>query len=191
LTDNNTYPELINLIIDGLSRWRTGDSGASTHSKIPWLHNLGTKQDLCGWRNFFEGLLVTDWRDAVKHHFDRTHSMKSPKRWLSALIRKMWLIAWDLWEHRNGYLHDQETSILVQQINTLIAEQFDIGVKTLDAPTKALFKGGLQVVLAKPLDVKQQWHRRVLAARQNASLGQAETYQSERKTMARWLGTHV
>jgi hypothetical protein len=116
-------------------------------------------QDQCGWRNFFEGLIVSVWQVAVQQYFKRVHSTKSPCRWLSALIRKMWLIAWDLWEHRNGYLHDKETSILITQLNSQIAKQFVSGMQTLDAPTKTLFKPGLQAILAKPLEVKQQWLR--------------------------------
>jgi hypothetical protein len=29
-------------------------------------------------------------------------------RWLSALICKLWQVAWDMWEHRNGIFHDKE-----------------------------------------------------------------------------------
>jgi hypothetical protein len=30
------------------------------------------------------------------------------KRWAIALIQKLWDTAWDLWEQRNGILHEQE-----------------------------------------------------------------------------------
>jgi len=38
-------------------------------------------------------------------------SRKTGKRWLTALIQKMWKVAWDLWEHRNGVRHEQENFI--------------------------------------------------------------------------------
>jgi hypothetical protein len=179
LNENNSHPGITNLIIDGLSRWRNGNPTSGVRLKTHWLHQLGLKQDSCAWRNFFEGLLVTDWQEAMLNHLARSHSVKSPRRWISALIHKMWLIAWDLWEHRNGYLHAKETSLLFTQIDMMITKQFGIGTRTLDAPTKSLFKEGLQAVLSKPLEVKQQWHCRVLAARQNAALGHSQSYQSE------------
>jgi hypothetical protein len=100
----------------------------------------------------------------------------------------MWLVAWDLWEHRNGFLHDKDCSILLAQLDSQIAEQFDIGAHSLDPDTKALFKHGLQSILAKPLEVKHQWIRRVRAARNNEALGNNDRFRSERQSMARWLG---
>jgi hypothetical protein len=100
----------------------------------------------------------------------------------------MWLIAWDLWEHRNGFLHDKECSILVSQLDSQITAQFAIGATLLDPATRVLFKQGLKCILDKPLEVKQQWVRRVLAARDNVALGNNDRYSSERATMSRWLG---
>lgn len=186
MDDNSTHPQMRDAIIHGLNSWRSGT--AETFSTlIPWLQELTTKQQQCGWRNFFEGLWITDWLIATQRYFLKIAPKKSPRRWTSALIRKMWLIAWDLWEHRNGYLHDKETSILSQQVDADISEQFSLGLKQLDNPTKALFQGGLTKVLAKPLEVKQQWLRRVTEARHNSALGQS-SFQSERQVMAQWLG---
>jgi hypothetical protein len=189
LESNGSHPEITNLIIDRLSRWRLGDDlAAPTPTHIPWLLELSKKQDSCGWRNFFEGFLLKDWYITLNQHLSRTHSRKSPRRWLSALIRKLWLIAWDLWEHRNGFLHNKDQSILISQLDAQIADQFKIGTSSLDSDTKSLFKQGLPSILERPLDVKQQWLRRVCAARNNVSLGNNARYSTERQIMARWLG---
>jgi hypothetical protein len=189
LESNGSHPEITNLIIDRLSQWRLGDdlvAPPSTH--IPWLLELSKKQDSCGWRNFFEGFLLKDWYTTLNQHLSQTHSRKSPRRWLSALIQKLWLIAWDLWEHRNGFLHNKDQSILISQLDAQIADQFKIGTSSLDSGTKSLFKQGLPSILERPLDVKQQWLRRVCAARNNVSLGNNARYSTERQIMARWLG---
>jgi hypothetical protein len=188
LDSNGSHPEITNLIIDRLSRWRSGDTTAASTPRIPWLQELAKKQDQCGWRNFFEGFLLTDWYAIITLHLTRTRSRKSPRRWISALIRKMWLIAWDLWEHRNGYLHVKDSSILISQLDAQIAEQFETGVTSLDSDTKSLFQQGLPFILTRPMDVKQQWLRRVRAARNNAALGHNKRFSSERQIMARWLG---
>jgi hypothetical protein len=174
-------------ILSGLNSWHYDVQDLFTTS-IPWLQELREKQQKCGWRNFFEGLLLSDWRDAIQEYHRKLSSTKSPKRWISALIRKLWLIAWDLWEHRNGYLHDKEVTLLTQQVDSAISDQFSIGFATLDGPTRVLFRGGLQAVLNKPFDVKQQWLRRIQQARSNVALGKA--FHSERQVMAKWLGTH-
>lgn len=189
LENNGSHPEITNLIINKLSRWRLGNDLADSSSHhIPWLRELSQKQDSCGWRNFFEGFLLNDWYTIINHHFTRTRSRKSPRRWISALIRKLWLIAWDLWEHRNGFLHDKDQSILISQLDAQIAEQFEIGHTSLDVNTKSLFKQGLPFILKRPIDVKHQWLRRVCAARDNAALGDNARFGTKRQIMARWLG---
>jgi hypothetical protein len=187
MDDNCTHPKMRDAILSGLNSWHYKVQDPFKTS-IPWLHELYVKQQNCGWRNFFEGLLLSDWRDAIQDYHQKLASKKSPKRWISALIRKMWMIAWDLWEHRNGHLHNKEVSLLTQQVDLAISDQFSIGYADLDGSTRALFRGGLPAVLAKPLDVKQQWLRRIQQARSNVALG--KTFQSERQVMAQWLGTY-
>jgi hypothetical protein len=77
LESNGSHPEITNLIINRLSRWRLNNTTAALMSHIPWLQELIKKQDHCGWRNFFEGFLLADWYTAITHHLTRTHSWKS------------------------------------------------------------------------------------------------------------------
>jgi hypothetical protein len=39
-------------------------------------------------------------------------SHRTGKRWAIALIQKMWDTAWDLWEHRNGVLHEKDNLVI-------------------------------------------------------------------------------
>jgi hypothetical protein len=163
LTEHGTHPDLRDIIIRGLNGWRTG-SEVPLSLQVPWIQEVITKQGNSGWRNFFEGFLVNEWRTAQDRFYSRTRSRQSPKRWLSALIRKLWQIAWDLWEHRNGYLHDRENSIISTEVNQNIVSQFDLGRRQLDRSTRALFNQGCSAILRKPLDIRIAWLRRVQAA---------------------------
>jgi hypothetical protein len=187
LSTNRTHPEMTKLIIKGLQKWRTGEDMATLSTEIPWLKEVLSKQNECGWRNFFEGLLVTGWQKAISIHLARIGSPKSSKRWISALIRKMWQVAWDLWEHRNGYLHEAENSLISQQVNRDIDRQYQLGFHTLDRETRTLFRSEVSKVLQKPLEIRQQWLRRVQAARTKSHNAQGGLCK-ERKLMANWLG---
>jgi hypothetical protein len=187
LTEHGTHPDLRDIIIKGLKGWRDGD-GALLSSNVPWIQEVITQQSKSGWRNFFEGFLVNEWRTAQDRFYSRIRSRKSSKRWLSALIRKMWQIAWDLWEHRNGYLHDCENSIISIEVNQNIVSQFDLGHRQLDRSTRALFNPGCPAILRKPLDIRIAWLRRVQTARDNQATESQEYYKSERKIIAQWLG---
>jgi hypothetical protein len=86
---NNTHPEMTRVIIESLTRWRTAESSTVT-THIPWLQELINKQTACGWHDFFEGLLLKDWRHVMLNHLKKVCSKKSSKRWTIALIRKLW-----------------------------------------------------------------------------------------------------
>jgi hypothetical protein len=100
----------------------------------------------------------------------------------------MWQIAWDLWEHRNGYLHECENNLISLEVNRNIRLEFNKGHRHLDRNTRALLLLGLKAILDKPLDIRVQWLRRVQAARDHAAVGIQACYQTERKIMSQWLG---
>jgi hypothetical protein len=56
---NKTHPALTDLILEGLDSWRTGSNLQKVQPS--WL-KLVKQQSQCGWRNFFEGLWVKEWR---------------------------------------------------------------------------------------------------------------------------------
>jgi hypothetical protein len=185
---HRTHPEMTRLIIKGLQMWRTGEDTAGLSTDIPWLREVITLQNECGWRNLFEGLLVKGWQKATALHLSRIRSPRSSRRWTSAFIRKMWQVAWDLWEHRNGYLHEADNNLISQQVNQNIELQFQMGTNNLDRETKKLFKlGARQVLVKKPLEIRQQWLRRVQAARLRLQ-NQQGGFRNERRVMANWLG---
>jgi hypothetical protein len=184
LSLQNTHPEMTRVILESLNRWRSGEIPAAT-THIKWLQDLVNKQNESGWHNFFEGMLVKDWRKAMVQYLERTRSKKSSKRWTAALIRKLWQVAWDLWEHRNGFLHESEDNLISNQTNNEIQEQFRAGCHELDRQSQALFARGADSILRKPLEVRQQWLRRVKVARSRTQTQGG--FAPERRMMAKWL----
>lgn len=190
LTENGTHPELRRQIIIGLQKWRSNEANPPS-SHIPWIQTVLTQQNEFGWGAFFEGFMSIEWRQAHEKYLTRTKSFRSSRRWLSSLIRKMWQIAWDLWEHCNGYLHNKEDNLISQEVNRQLEYEFDKGTKQLRQSTRALFAGGLEVLRKKPLEIRQQWLRRVTVARERDEEAFLETFQTERQAMSRWLGLTV
>jgi hypothetical protein len=187
LNANQISPEVSRQICVGLQEWRTGQPSTWT-SEVPWVKGVLEQQKTLGWRNFFEGFLAREWRAALDAFLLRIGSPKSSKRWLSQLVRKQWLIAWDLWEHRNGFLHEKEDNLASREVNSKILEEFQIGCRDLDKQSRALFAKGSAEIIAKPLEIRQQWVRRVQAARARVQEEDKRAgYQLERKLMARWV----
>lgn len=123
MTAQGTHPDVTTNIIKGLSGWQSG-MPASLVSAAPWIQEALVRQEESGWRNFFEGFVVVDWRTAQNRYYAHIGSRRSSRRWVSALIRKMWQIAWDLWEHRNGYLQNEENNMMSSEVNQNILADF-------------------------------------------------------------------
>jgi hypothetical protein len=126
-----------------------------------------------------------------QQYYDLARSRRTGKRWAIALIEKMWDIAWDLWEHRNVILHEQDNTITVARI-----WQLDRGVSNtfkslldsllldhnnylLKVPLPQLLKKTYEFKLAwiqcaeavlhvprRPAWVRQQYNRRMLQGMQ-------------------------
>jgi hypothetical protein len=62
-------------------------------------------------------------------------SSRTGRRWATAVIEKLWNIAWDIWEHRNGILHRQENLVaqsLIIQLNARVSRTYtELSSRTL------------------------------------------------------------
>jgi hypothetical protein len=181
-----TPRSVTNTIIEGLNGWREGiDTKFNARTSVGML---GTLQTEMGWKHFFEGRLHHRWREHMTTHYKNTGERKSGKRWISALIRKLWEIAWDLWEHRNGVLHDRingyANQTLTEKINNLWKHPL---LKTIPS-IKYLLKDGEDAIQGRTQHQKQQWVARVeVAVQQYSSMRDSTAYHQEREGMRRYL----
>jgi hypothetical protein len=110
-------------IIKYLDSWRN-DRPPNFRTFQAWIEPAITHQSKLGWRNLLEGIPSKQWQETQRVYFSRIGSARSPKRWTIAMIQKLWEVAWNMWEHCNGILHDKEQSIILQHLNTNIREEF-------------------------------------------------------------------
>lgn len=92
-----------------LRSWQSGEE--VTYRPPRELEEAWREQCALGWNQFFEGWLSRLWVVEQQHFYTATRSQRMGKRWVSALIQKLWDTAWDLWEHRNGVLHKKENLV--------------------------------------------------------------------------------
>ena len=67
---------------------------------------------------------------------------RSSRRWTSTLIEKIFEVAWDQWEHRNGVLHDPDNKFDEEEnlkVNHAIRHEFTMGAGQLQQADKGLF----------------------------------------------------
>jgi hypothetical protein len=121
----DTDPTLAHIILVYLRGWWSGEN--VTYNP-PWdSQELLQRQQMVGWRRFFEGWLVRSWAEKQQRYYNLLRSGRTGRRWVCAIVLKLWNIAWDMWEHRNGILHEKEnlvTQAMQAQLNAKVTRVY-------------------------------------------------------------------
>jgi hypothetical protein len=187
MEERQTDPEIRAKILEGLKCWREG-SKISNEAQSS-AQSVAVLQEDIGWKHFFEGRHHCMWRQLQSEYFQTIRSLKSSKRWSTAIIKKLWEIAWDLWEQRNGRLHHKEEGHVMAeteiQIQNLWTDQ-----RIRQTPSiRKLLPGKVEELLAKSVQQRQQWLIRVETALSRNQTTPTFRYDGERRRMRQYLGS--
>jgi hypothetical protein len=104
-----TDPTLSRILIDYLKGWYSGEG--ITYEAPREFQNLVNAQKKIGGSRFFEGWLVEYWATIQQRYYSIIRSSRTGKCWAIAIIQKFWDTAWDMWDNRNGILHETENVV--------------------------------------------------------------------------------
>ena len=136
-----------------------------------------------------EGRISTEWAALQLHYYQLLGSRRNGKRWAKALITKLFDVAWDQWEHRNGIAHAAATSTRDRDpaTNRELEWLYRQGPRDLPRADRVHFRGSLEELLEAPGSVQRAWIRSVKIAWGRHQRSLQSTYQRERLVMAQWL----
>jgi hypothetical protein len=186
LNQSGTAQSMINAIIDGLQGWRNGvDHVYNSHTNVGFARDL---QNRMGWKHFFEGRPHKAWRENYTLLQQQSVRGNPGRRWIGALVKKLQDIAWDLWEQRNGILHNKDIGYAAQladiKIRQLLWQPQIYRIQSI----RQLVTHDAEEICTWGLQQKQQWVLRVEAALQHYIRRRGNTqYQQEREGMQRYL----
>jgi hypothetical protein len=187
MTSSGTMPGMRDAICFYLHSWRLGQDLLPVQTFSP-LFGLRDAIDAQGWQAFFEGCLACDWAAIQHKYYVWIGSRRSGRRWVSMLIRKLWDTAWDLWEHRNGIVHERAVnSVSIRQTLTAIQHQLSLGPLTLAREDLPQFNRGRAVLESNQPELQAAWLHNVTIARDRAARRDVSTYRSERAGLSNWL----
>ena len=109
LLDNNTPSHTVNMSVNQLHLWR-GDKHEVPTSTSETLSSAVLAQNLIGWYAFLEGFLTVEWK------IHASTFKQSLQRWTALLVKKLWMVAFDMWDHRCKLLHENDLSNKVQNL---------------------------------------------------------------------------
>ena len=174
MRQQSTHPGIRTAITAYLLAWQGDMPQPTLRNPSHGLAKVIEKQNEVGWQSLVEGCPVQGWQDIQQQYFIFIKSRKTGRRWLSSLIRKLWQVAWDMWEHRNSILHDREVGQAAEERATRIREEFDEGCVLLDKDAQLLFRPGLNRILRYREGQQKAWLARIEVARQRALVRQEE-----------------
>jgi len=184
LKDEGTDTMLREHLMDYLRSWsRTSPNPQAAPTYI-------AEQDAIGQHYIWDGWLSKAWREHQEQIWKQSRSRKSSKRWTTELIKKLWNVAWDMWEQRNGALHNSASNrdeILEKDINDRIKQIYDVGPGQLARKDLGLMRQPVTHQLQLPLPIKQQWLDSIAAALHRQQLHEHGAMLGEQRVMEVWV----
>jgi hypothetical protein len=176
-----TDPTLAHVISSYLKSWWF-DSGIQ-YSAPREFQMLILAQSGVGWRRFFEGGWVTHWASLQQRYSTIIKSTRTGNRRVSPIIKKLWNTAWDLWEHRNSILHENENQVtrsLTLQLNSRVSQVYnDLSSRALRQHDRHLVYLPLSQLLKKDANYKATW---LSIAEPALSHGMRDVWQNRTRT---------
>jgi len=170
---------------------RTGLQAWHDNTELPGDPETPNHQAHIGWDMLLDGWLSLEWRAQQAAYWAQWKHQKSSKWWMVELIKKLWNISWDLWDHRNEALHKEtstQETILDSRTNGTIRWLLRGRPQVVLHDALPLFKGTLAELLQHPKPYKDQWIASVKAALWRKQHHEYSAYLSEQCGMRRWLG---
>ena len=150
-----------------------------------------TAQFNIGWKLCIEGCIHKSWEDIMNNYLISLDAKTTGRRWITALIKKLWDVAWDMWQHRNDALHKEQNNLKLLGHDTTkieISDEYKKGADALmESDEKALFSQSLQDILQMPFQRQQAWVDKVKAARTLCDIRNEMTMKAERSLMKKFL----
>lgn len=148
-------------IIHHMRSWRGNPGHAFFTASSPCLREVLRGQTSLTWRRFLERWVHKEWHLTQQWYFNTIQSCRTGKQWTIALIKKLWDVAQDLWQHHNEVLHHRNNLVTLQAgraMDRQIIVTFNrLTWLTLPIQERRLLRIPLRILLSKPAPYKAGW----------------------------------
>jgi hypothetical protein len=145
--------EVVEQIVESLNSWRAGTNMPESEEETAAVCK---RQVRVGWRQFFEGKPAKGWQEAYQETARAPVTEAQGLRWVVALHVKLINVAWDLWAHRNGVLHDGQCKLAEEKLDEEVVATHAILVQELQR-RRHVAKVQLDTILEWREQAKRDW----------------------------------
>jgi hypothetical protein len=184
-------PNLPTALISLLDSWRNKQRFQVNPAWDTVTRSMIKAQQLIGGKLTLEGCIHSSWKDTMHQYLSGLSSKVNGERFVTSIIKHLWQIAWDMWDHRNKVLHESDTNealLGITAINSHITDMYRAGTHPLMTPDeKILFHPPLESLLRLRPTSKQAWVATVKASLSLCIIRHNSFMPRERDFMRRFL----
>ena len=136
-----------------------------------------------------EGCILKNWAAKQQEYYTWLQRHNTGKRWTTTLIKKLWEILWNMWEHRNGELTNPESPASLREharLDLLITLEYE-DIISLAIKDRRWFRRSKEAIATETIDYKTQWLESVGFARARFARRQPTYLQAQRAAMRNYL----
>ena len=129
---------------------------------------INRTQTNVGWSTFIFGAPCNDLIKLQHQYLQHKNKKRSGTNWFSNVIKIIWDLQFNLWIHRNTFIHHNNNSIHPSdedKINKCIQREYNIGILRMDRIYTGLFSIPYNTLLNKNDNYKLQWLHTIWEAR--------------------------
>lgn len=157
-----TSYELTRAILTHLRAYRDHEAAETEEHWERDVQDVSNAQILLGPNAFAEGLISPQWFDLQKRFLLERKSKKDPGRWVHEMIKRMWMLCWDIWDNRNARVHkhaETKQATITAQLNADITEAHASGTSNvfLQHLERSFFRNPVDTVLQQTDYQKRTW----------------------------------
>jgi hypothetical protein len=157
-----TEPNITTAILHYLRSWYNSSAPSLRidPTALPLLAQAIEDQNQIGWYNFILGRLSLSWADCQQRFLQSLGRRSTSRRWVIALIRQLWEVAWDMWSNRIGIIHRSDFHRQLQemlQLDTEIRHHFRTSRTLVNPADERRLFSSLRRTLRLPRLAKLQW----------------------------------
>ena len=167
LTKAATMPDLQHAILRYLSSWNNSSEPPIPQYHWPGVNDLVKAQSTIGWRSFLEGGVLKEWEAKQSEYYVWLKRRNTGRRWTITLIKKLWEISWDMWQHRNAELTNPQSTASLREharLDILITNEYN-NLLPLATKDRRWFRRPKELIFTETILYKLQWIESVGFAR--------------------------
>jgi hypothetical protein len=154
----STDPFIIERLTLGLQHWR--EVRVMEYKDVLMQH-----QHKIGWDGVMDGCIGLCWKDQQESYIQQESITQNSNKWSELVVRKLWMIAWEMWQHRNQRENKDDSQRELETLLQEVKKENEIGTHNIRELNILFSNREIAKVLEGTQGYARTWLRNIKARR--------------------------